>query len=100
MFKTLTTVGIRRAFVDPVIAEVVVLSLPLNYTHTVRTMATTTTSSTTASTTPTTTPGMRTALVLPASSTGIGSTEVVIATLVASTRLIDMELAAGEDGQG
>ena len=67
--------------------------------HTVRTMATTTTTSNTASTTPTTTPGMRAALALPASSTGVGSTEVVIATLMVSTWLIDMDLAAGEDGE-
>ena len=62
-------------------------------------MATTTTTSTTASTTPTTTPGMRAALALSASSTGGGSTEVVIATLVVCTWLVDMELAANEDGE-
>ena len=62
-------------------------------------MATTTTTSTTASTTPTTTPGMRAALALSASSTGVGSTEVVIATLVASTWLVEVDLAAGEDSK-
>ena len=42
---------------------------------------------------------MRAALVLSASSTGAGSTEVVIATLVASTWLVEVELAAGEDSE-
>ena len=62
-------------------------------------MAATTTTSNTASTTPTTTPGMRAALALSATSTGGGSTEVVIATLVISTWLVEVELAAGEDGE-
>ena len=63
-------------------------------------MATTTTTSTTASTTPTTTPGMRAALALPTSSTGVGITdEVTIATLVVSTWVVEVELAAGEESE-
>ena len=95
IFITLTTVGIGRVFVDPVIVEVIVLSLPQKYTHCqnngyhynhqhhskhhtnhyTRDEGSYCTS------------------------TGVGSTEVVIAPLMVSTRVIDKTLAAGEDGE-